>query len=187
MFAEKMKSSLKKFVFTTAVMSSIALPAFAATQLRNSDLLAPEEAHYHSKIGDVAAIALGVLAGAIADDRRGDGRRDDDRGGPGRGGPDRGGPPDRGGFPDDRGGYPDRGGPGRGPDHGPGRGGPGRGGPGRWPDRDRTAFACYAENGRRQTFVAVDRDPRYAQDEAIRSCYRESRRCRPMGCREVRR
>lgn len=184
MFAAKMKSSLKKFVFTTAVVSSIALPAFAATQLRNADLLAPEEAHYHSKIGDVAAIALGVLAGAIADDRRGDGRRDDDRGGPGRGPgrgePDRGGP-DRGGFPD-RGG-PDRGGPGRGPD----RGGPGRGGPGRGPDRNRTEFACYAENGRRQTFVSVDRDPRYAQDEAIRSCYRESRRCRPMGCREVRR
>lgn len=156
--------SLQNLVLASALVGSAAVSAFAGTTVRNADLLAPEQAEYHSKTGDIAAIALGVLISALEADGRRDVDVDDSRRGRG---------------------------PGRDEDFGRGRGG-------RGPDRNRDhrgrgrrerrepQFACYAENGRRQIFSAIDRDPRYAQNEAVRSCYRQSRRCRPIGCREIR-
>lgn len=178
--------SLQNLVVASALVGSIAVPAFAGTAVRNADLLAPAQAQYHSDAGDIAAIALGVLVSALEADRRRDvsvddprrdrhDRRDDNVGrGPGRG-------PGRDDDDYGRGRDDDDYGRGRGPgrDRGDrwGRGGRGRHQP---------QFACYAENGRRQVFSAIDRDPNYAQNEAVRSCYRVSRRCRPIGCREIR-
>lgn len=159
--------SLQNLVLASALVGSVAVPAFAGTTVRNADLLAPERAEYHSKTGDIAAIALGVLISALEANGRRDTRVDDVR-------------RDRRDRADDN--Y------GRGPGRGPGRGGDdygrGRGGRGRR-DRYETDYACYAENGRRQLFSAIDADPYYAQNEAVRSCYRVSRRCRPLGCREI--
>lgn len=58
---------------------------------------------------------------------------------------------------------------------------PGYGRPGR-PDRPRMV-TCFARNARGQMFRATDRNPRWAQNQAMRKCERVSRICRPAGCR----
>ena len=55
----------------------------------------------------------------------------------------------------------------------PGR--PGRGGD-RW-------VTCFEQNRRGQYFRATARRARVAQDMAMQKCFRQSRACRPAGCR----
>lgn len=42
---------------------------------------------------------------------------------------------------------------------------------------------CFAKNARGHVFRAHGKRPRAVQARAIDKCYRESHRCRPMGCR----
>lgn len=172
------KKSLQNLLFASAFVGSVAVPASAGV-LRNGDLLPAEQAQYHSRTGDIAAIALGVLISAL----EASGHRDVNVGGVRR---------DRGdGYGNDPYGRDDGyGNDPYGQDDGYGDDGYGNGnGNGRdqWGrGRREPQFACYAENARRQIFSAIDRDPRYAQDQSVRTCYRVSRRCRPLGCREIR-
>lgn len=71
---------------------------------------------------------------------------------------------------------PGRGRPGYPPPHRPGYPPPYRP-----PSRD--FFVCYAENARGMRFVGRDSSPRWAEREAMNSCYRQSLRCFSLGCR----
>lgn len=84
-------------------------------------------------------------------------------------------PPGRPGYP----GYPGR--PDR-PDYGrPGYPDYGRPGYPYYPPA-RDYYVCYAVNLRGHSFTASDRSARYAQEMAMRECYRNSVRCEERGC-----